>query len=343
VNIGPILAAVDETVLAFARRWPNLADARLGAAVVAVSDEFFAPCARMLDPRPAVFLPDKYDAHGKWMDGWETRRRRDGGHDWCILRLAAPARLRAVDIDTSHFTGNYPPAAALEGCLLGEGRPTATTAWREILPPLPLGPDAHHPRELPATPPVDHIRLSIFPDGGIARLRLFGEPACDWELPAGETVELSALLRGGRVIAWNDAHYGDPLRIIAPGRGRDMGDGWETRRRREPGHDWILIALGHPGRIERIEIDTAHFKGNFPDRCWIDAALVEEEIEDSRLVAASLFWSPLLPERPLSADSIHRFEGDDIREHDAISHVRLAIFPDGGISRMRLFGRPVRR
>ena len=335
-----ILAARDEHVEAFARRWVNLADPRLGAEGLASSDEFFAPLSRMLSPQPAVFVPDKYDDHGKWMDGWETRRRRSGGHDHCVVKLAMPGRIRALDIDTSHFTGNYAPAARLEGCLC-DGDPGEAAGWVELLPRVELGPSAHHVFELADAPVVSHLRLHIYPDGGVARLRVFGDPEVDWaKISKDEVVELSSVTLGGRIVAYNDAHYGDPLRILAPGRGVDMGDGWETRRRREPGYDWILIALGHAGEIERLEIDTAHYKGNFADRCSINAGHAPGA-DDKSIIPQSIFWPELMAPQKLQADSIHSFEGDALTKLGPVTHLRLNIYPDGGISRIRAFGRAV--
>ena len=322
----------------FARHAVNLATPRLGTAVVHVTDEFFAPRERMLDDRPAVFVPDKYDDNGKWMDGWETRRKRDAGHDYCIIKLGVKGVIKGVDIDTSHFTGNYPPAASIEACFSADP-PSDDTVWDEIVPATSLGPNAHHFAAVHAGGVYNYLRLNIYPDGGVARLRVYGEPVRDWT-PAerGKVQELSALANGGRVLAFNDAHYGDSWAILTAGRGRDMGDGWETRRRREPGNDWILIQLGAPGMIERVEVDTAHFKGNYPDRCSLQAAAMQGGTVDS-LVTQSMFWPQLMAEQKLQADHIHVFETAALSDLGAVSHVRLNIFPDGGISRLRLFGK----
>ena len=336
-----IVASVDERAEAFARRWMNLADALAGAEAVFATDEFFATKERMLDPAPAVFYPDRFDDHGKWMDGWETRRRRDTGHDICVVRLAVPGTVHAVDIDTSHFTGNYPPAVALEGCL-SDKNPGEDAEWFPLIPDLSLQGNSHHPVEVTANTDrvCSHVRLHLYPDGGVARLRVFGRPHCDWStLDRQEMQELSALTLGGRIVGYSDAHYGSPPRILAPGRGVNMGDGWETRRRREPGNDWIIVALGHPGRVARIEVDTAHFKGNYPDACSVQAGLVEGGTDDS-LVTQSMFWTPLLREQKLQMDHVHSFDGAAIEDIGPVSHVRLNIHPDGGVSRFRVFGYP---
>jgi allantoicase len=319
----------------FARCCVNLATPRLGAEAVSASDEFFAPRARLIDDAAAVFIPDKYDDHGKWMDGWESRRKRSPGHDHCIVRLGVKGRIRGVDIDTSHFTGNYPPAASIEACLAGK-RPLSQATWREIVPATTLGPSAHHFVAVGDDGVFDHVRLNIYPDGGVARLRVYGEPVAAWADDGGDGVyELSALANGGRIVGCNDAHYGSVWTLITPGRGRDMGDGWETRRRREPGNDWLVLALGAPGLIERIEIDTCHFKGNFPDRAAVAGALVAGG-GDRSLITRAMLWPEVLGPRKLQADHLHTFA---VRHPQPVSHVRLDIFPDGGVSRLRVFGR----
>lgn len=316
----------------WARGRINLASPRLGAAAVRCSDDFFAPMARLLQDGPAVFRPGVYDANGKWMDGWESRRRRDAGHDWCVVRLGVRGRIAGVDIDTSHFTGNYPKAASLWAAA-GEAAPEGEEGWTEILPAVPLGPSAHHLLPVSSAGVWDWLRLNIFPDGGVARLRVWGEPAPD--LAAGGTVELSLLRNGGRIVAYNDAHYGDVWAILTEGRGRDMGDGWETRRRREPGHDWIIVALGAAGIVERIEIDTAHYRGNFPDRASVQAARVTFGT-DASVVTQAMFWPEILAPQKLRADHIHGFE---VVPGGPVTHVKLNIHPDGGVSRFRVFGR----
>jgi allantoicase len=322
----------------FARYLVNLASPRLGSKPIAVSDEFFAPAERMLRDEPAVFIPGKYDDHGKWMDGWESRRRRDGGHDWCVVRLGIKGAIRGVDIDTSHFTGNYPPAASIEACLT-EKAPTEKTKWTEILPAMPLGPSAHHYAPIADPGVYNHLRLHIHPDGGVARLRVYGEPVAAWNGKDRKALyELSALANGGRIVGYNDAHYGTVWTLLTAGRGVDMGDGWETRRRREPGNDWIIVMLGAPGRIERIEVDTAHYKGNYPDRCSLQAALVDSGT-DTAIVNQSMFWPEVLAPQKLSMDKIHKFEKASIRDVGPVSHVKLNIHPDGGVSRLRIFGR----
>ena len=322
----------------FATRWIDLAQPRLGSKVVFATDEFFAPKERLIDPPPPVFIADKYDDHGKWMDGWETRRRRDGGHDHCIVHLGVPGIIKGVDIDTSHFTGNYPPRASLDACATADEVPGDDVNWFALIPMIDLRGDSHHTIAVDRADRVTHVRLNIFPDGGVARLRVFGRVAMDWSaLDPGEAVDLAAMALGGRPVACNDAHFGAFANIIAPGRARHMGDGWETRRRRSPGHDWGIVALAHPGRIEEILIDTAHFKGNYPDRFFLQAAMADSASDDE-LIRLSEDWPILLPEQKLGPDQEQRF-CDPIRDVGPVSHVRLNIIPDGGVGRLRLMGR----
>lgn len=326
-----------QELLKVAEKHVNLADARLGARAIAATDEFFAPGDRMLNPEPAVFIADKYDDHGKWMDGWETRRRRGPGFDHCIVRLGLRGVIGAVDIDTSHFTGNYPPAASIDACY-SAAEPTRSTQWTTIVPPTSLEGNSHRLVHVQSEETWTHIRLNIHPDGGVARLRVYGRVMPDWSrIDGSKPIDLIAVENGGRAIACNDRHYGTPMNIIQPGRGVNMGDGWETRRRREPGNDWAILALGHLGRASEIFIDTAHFKGNYPDRCSIQAALVEQGTDES-LVSQSMFWPVLLPEQKLEMDAEHRF-ALELTDLGPISHVRLNVIPDGGVSRLRLYGR----
>ena len=320
-------------------QWINLASAKLGASAVYATDDFFAERSRMLKDEDPVFIPGEYDDNGKWMDGWESRRRRDSGHDWCVVKLACAGRIRELELDTRHFTGNYAPAASLEACYSDEHNPGDEAEWTEILPPSALNGNEQRSFNIDHDQVVTHLRLHIYPDGGVARLRVYGTPEKNWQqVQADSVVDLAASLNGGLALECNDEHFGSMHNLLAPGRGADMGDGWETRRRREPGYDWVIIKLGHAGKIQRVEVDTAHFKGNFPHQCFIQAAYIEDA-ELSSIGAQSLYWPELLPHQYLQADFIHNFE-NQILEHDRVNFVRLNIVPDGGISRLRLFGCP---
>ncbi|MEM0900524.1 MAG: allantoicase [Pseudomonadota bacterium] len=324
----------------FARTGVNLASAGLGATALHCSDEFFAPLERMLHDHPPVYIEGKFDDHGKWMDGWETRRRRHGGHDHAIIKLAAPGRIIGFDVDTSHFTGNFAPAVMIEGAQLFDSDPDDDTRWINVLRHRPLGPDAHHYFSCDNFDTFTHLRVHIFPDGGVARLRVFGVPELD-ALNAKGQIDLASALNGGRILAFSDAHFGDYARLLAPAPSINMGDGWETRRRREPGYDWILIALGARGRIEKVILDTAFFKGNYPDKAWIQAADMGsfgDGLTDA-LVTDAMFWKELLPRQQLGPDQTHEYK-DQVVDLGSVTHIRLNIQPDGGIARLRLFGTP---
>ena len=331
------MAPVTDDLPHFARNSINLASPRLGAAAIFATDDFFADKSRMLADAPASFDPDRYDDHGKYMDGWESRRRRNGGHDHCIVRLGAKGVIRGVDIDTSFFTGNYPPAASLEACSV-TGDPDDKTKWTEILGAVSLGPSAHHFHAIDSGEAWTHLRLHIYPDGGVARLRVYGEPVPSWESKDRNAMhELSLANNGGRILAYNNAHYGSVWTLLTKGRGINMGDGWETRRRREPGHDWIIVKLGGTGVIEKIEVDTCHYKGNYPDSCSLQAALVTSATDKS-IVTAAMFWPELMAQQKLQADHIHEFSGAMIAKLGPVNCVKLNIHPDGGVSRLRIFG-----
>ncbi len=315
----------------------NLASGKLGAEVVFATDDFFADKSRLVKDEPPVFIDGKYDENGKWMDGWESRRRRDAGHDWCMVKLACPGIIDAIEMDTRHFTGNYPPAASVEACLCQSGVPEDDTVWHEILSPIQLNGNDRRRVTLSGKRTWSHVRLHIYPDGGMARLRVFGRPTVDWSsVTENQLIDLAASLNGGMALECNDAHFGSMHNLLAPGRGINMGDGWETRRRREPGYDWVIIKLGHAGIIRKIELDTAHFKGNYPDRCFIQG-MYSNNLEPSTIAAQSLHWPQLLGAQKLKADTIHCFE-QEIEQHEMINLIRLNIVPDGGISRLRLFG-----
>lgn len=315
----------------------NLADDRIGANIVACSDEFFAEAKRMLQFDAPVFIEGKFDDHGKWMDGWETRRKRHSGYDWAIVKLGVSGKIKGLDIDTTFFTGNYPASAAVEACYAPDGS-LEKAEWHQILPNSILGPSQHHIFPIANDQVYSHIRLNIYPDGGIARLRVYGEVQIQ-VTDKSQTLDLLALENGGRVIAYSDAHFGHPRNLINPGRGINMGDGWETARRRAPGFDWCILALGQPGQIEKIDIDTAHFKGNFPAEVSIQAIHVEDAT-DPQLIPQSMFWPYLLEAQPMQMDHVHGFV-QEVLAHEKVSHIRVNMIPDGGISRMRLWGKIV--
>jgi allantoicase len=328
------IPAFDPAAPAFTRTGINLADPRLGAQAVLSSDDFFAPMARMLAPEPAVFIPGKYDDNGKWMDGWESRRKRVTGHDFCVVKLGVAGELMGVDIDTSHFTGNFPPAASIDACRSDADIPHSDTQWTEVLPAVALNGNAHHFCAIEAATGAvyTHVRLNIYPDGGVARLRVFGRPRCD--LAPNAEFNLASAMHGARIVAANNQHYGLASNLLLPTRAANMSEGWETRRRREPGCDWCIVELAVPGEISKIDVDTAHFKGNFADRCSLQGAFVTAGTDES-LITQSMFWPVLLDEQKLEMDCVHSFMPERMMP---VTHVRFNILPDGGVSRLRLIG-----
>jgi allantoicase len=292
----------------------------------------------MLNDKDPIFIEDKYDNHGKWMDGWESKRRRDGGNDWAILKLGSAGIISKIEIDTSYFTGNFPPFFSLEG-IYSETEPNKDSNWKSLIAKTNLVGDCKNNFELNLKEKFNFVRLQIFPDGGVARIRLFGEVKYNWDrFNNEEIIELSSLKLGGSILAYNNAHYGDVSALLSEGRGKTMGDGWETRRRREPGNDWIIIKLAQKGIIEKIEIDTAHFKGNYPDRASIQAISIDKNITTKDLIQSSENWDVILDETKLTADNIHEYEINSNSKAEA-THIRLNIYPDGGVSRLRIFGK----
>src|ERR1700741_638364 len=323
----------------------DLASERLGGRVLDANDDFLAPKENLLKESNPVFLEGKYTSRGKWMDGWETRRRRTPGHDWCILRLGLPGVIRGVVVDTSFFTGNYPERFSLEGCDLGERNPydneksrlrSEKTKWSQIFPETSLKGDSRNLFAIENGSRFTHLRLKIYPDGGVARLRVHGEAVPGAELLLCRDINLVAVENGGSVVVSSDQFYGAPRNLLMPYRAKNIGDGWETKRRRGPGHDWVVLKLGVPGTIHRVEVDTAHFKGNYPDSCALQVASAKNSAVDASN-ASSLVWEELLPNTKLKANHRHVFK--NLQHAGVAAHVRFQIFPDGGVSRLRLFGR----
>jgi len=324
----------------------DLAAARVGGRALVASDEFFAPRDNLLAAGPAAFIEGKYTDRGHWMDGWETRRRRgpEGGYDWCIVQLGIPGAIRAVTVDTTHFRGNHPAACSLDAAhlsgALGRGARSLRAldeAFVELVPRSPLAGHTENEFAVASDAHHTHVRLKIYPDGGVARLRIWGEARPDWRriAAARHAIDLVAAAHGGAPLATSDQFFSEPLNLIMPGPSRDMGDGWETRRRRGPGHDWVVLRLGRRGVVERVDLDTTHFKGNFPESASLDGCDV---VGTRAPPAEDAPWRELVPRTKLRAHARHRLAVTP-RKRGPVTHVRLNIFPDGGVARLRVWGR----
>ncbi|KAI4878541.1 hypothetical protein NFI96_034619, partial [Prochilodus magdalenae] len=368
----------------------DLACETVGGKVIFATDEWFAPAENLLKRGPPEFLPSAFTEFGKWMDGWETRRKRIPGHDWCIVQLGVPGVIHGFDVDTSYFTGNYTPSVSIQAACLDElslpslsleGDRTGMAAsksqfdavsqlhsenWEELVSVTELRPgyadSCHNYFSVTFPHRVTHIRLNMYPDGGIARLRVYGIGQRDWStVSSQEEMDLVALVNGGVCVGYSDAHFGHPRNMIGLGRADNMADGWETARRLDrprvlqadekgilqvPGFEWAIFRLGHLGVIKNIEIDTNHFKGNFPDSCKIEACQLTPEEEKTFISCKwingkSPRWINLLPPQKLKPHYRHFYSRESVLQCGPVTHVRLLIAPDGGISRVRLWGNPV--
>ncbi len=317
----------------------DLAAERLGGKVLYATDDFFAEKENLILPTRGIFIHDKYTDRGKWMDGWESRRKRTPGHDWAVIQLGVSGKITGFDIDTNFFLGNHPPHCSIEAVNLPEGYKTSDwedVAWTEILPKSHLDAGSQNFYECKSDEIYTHLRLHIYPDGGVARFRVYGEVFKNWNsVSPSEEIDLAAAINGGQAIACNDMFFSAMSNLIMPNRGANMGDGWETKRNRTPNNrDWVILKLAHKGTVDRIVVDTCHFKGNYPDSCSIECCTSDND----EAVIKNGYWQTLLPQQKLSADNEHEFV-KEINAHDGITHVRLNIFPDGGVSRLRLFGK----
>lgn len=318
----------------------DLASEKLGGAVLYANDDFFARKENLIRASEAVWKEGLYTDDGKWMDGWETRRRRsprlEEKFDWCIIRLGMPGEIKGVVVDTAFFRGNYPSHCSLETCV-ADGNATVAELeeadWKEVLPVAELNGDSKNFFEIDGSERVTHLRFKIYPDGGVARLRVHGNVLPDWDAikKRDSEIDLAAAENGGDVPLASDMFFGHRQNLIMPGFARDMSDGWESKRRRGPGHDWCIARLGTRGTISRVEVDTSFFKGNYPESCSLEGGVFTEGTLDD------IEWRELVAEKKLQAHTRHTFT--DVADLGPITHVRFNIFPDGGVSRLRLFGR----
>ena len=312
--------------------WPDLALRTLGGSVAGASDELFAERENLIKPESPVFRAHSFGAKGQIYDGWETRRRRDPGHDWAIVRLAAPGVIAGVVVDTAHFTGNFPERCSVEASYVDGYPPVEELAgdsveWVQIVPESPLEGDAANLFAVAEQSCFTHVRLNIFPDGGVARLRVHGQVVPDPRWLLDGPLDVAALLHGGLVVDCSNAFYSSPNNLLMPGRARVMGEGWETARRRGSGNDHVTVALAGEAVIEQVEVDTTHFKGNAPGSFCLRGGRAGERLER---------WVELVGMTPLAPDTRHLFR---VANAAAITHARLDVYPDGGLARLRLRGR----
>jgi allantoicase len=320
----------------------DLASERVGGETLSCSDDFFAGMESLIKPGRGIFIDDKFTDRGKWMDGWESRRSygRDNGRefDWCIIRLGIKGIIRGLDVDTNYFRGNAPESVSVEACI-SEVEPNANTIWETVLDQVPVEAHSQNVFEINNEKTYTHVRLNMFPDGGVARFRVYGEADVNWnQFIDDELIDLAYIKNGGKALLVSDMFFSDKNNLIMPGRGKDMGDGWETKRRRDPGPDWSIVKLASQGSIVKVIVDTCHFKGNFPDTFKLEGMVSSND--DFTNGQQEDKWQPIIDRTKLYAHREHLFTDEIVPSNEqTFTHVRLNIFPDGGISRMRVFGK----
>ena len=315
----------------------DLTQKRLGTKVVYQTDEFFAKANRIIDSNEPIFIPNKFDNHGKWMDGWETRRKRKKGHDYLIVRLGKEGIISKINISTLHFNGNQPEFASVEACYSKKKIPDKKIKWQVILNKKKTKPNCNNIFSIKNKSIFTHIKLNIFPDGGVARLRIYGEILVNKVFFGKKIINMSALSNGASVIACNNEHFGKAENILAPGSSKNMGDGWETRRSRGKNFDWVIFKCV-TGQINNIQIDTHHFKGNYPDMCSVQGTYLNKNVNNKSIILKSKKWKKILNKVKLYSHKKHNFKNKLIK-NTKINYIRINIYPDGGISRVRIFGR----
>jgi len=364
-------------------RYTDLAARRLGGQALSCSNDFFAEMENLLKAEAPIFQPGVFTERGQLMDGWESRRRRflpDGSSDdglqfdWCIIKLGSQGIIRGINANTAHFLGNAPQQVSLEVCNI-QGEPTDTTEWIQLIDITDVNPGSDNlidvsviekDGQILSEQVWTHVRFNMFPDGGVARLNIYGEIVADqnWFLK-GEPLDLAYIKNGARPVACSDMFFSAPENVLMPERGANMGDGWETKRRRsigdvevDRGNDWLILQLATRGNIEKILIDTCHFKGNYPNAFALEGAVLTAEqaankealSADSHLEARfdktggqdqlAIEWTSIIERTALYADREHTFKDEVTAKEQSFTHVRLKMFPDGGISRIRLWGFP---
>lgn len=305
--------------------FPELASRHVGGAVVWANDELFAERENLIRPTEPVFQPATFGHKGQIYDGWETRRRREPGVDQAVVRLGLPGVVRGIVVDTAFFTGNYPPFCRVDAAAV-EGYPSpaelSEVDWQPLVPRSPLLGNTKNLFEVDDLQRYTHVRLTIDPDGGVARLRVHGEPVADPRFLDLASLDLAALDNGAGIDSCSNMFYSSPANLISPGFAAVMGEGWETARRRDDGNDWVTVRLAGTGVVRLAELDTSHFKGNAPGWAALSGLAGEE-------------WVELLPKTRLQPDTRHRFP---LTAGPPVTQVRMDVYPDGGMARLRLHG-----
>ena len=317
----------------------NLASPTLGTKIHSFSDQFFAAASRILHDSEPIFREGIFDNNGKWMDGWETRRKRIPGNDFLIIKLGKPGNIDEILIDTSFFNGNQPEFASIEGCYVNKSLNKIT--WTSILKKKKLSPNKKHYFKSNSNNTFNFVRLNIFPDGGVARLKLLGDIDLSKEKLPKNKFNLASVLNGAKIIACSDEHFGKAENLLLPGKSKNMGNGWETKRRRGPGYDWVILKLGVKGLINYFEISTHHFKGNYPLHFSIQASLYSNNRDIKKIVQGSLKWKVLIKDVKLKPNNTLNIKNNN-KFNQSINLIKLNIYPDGGISRFRVFGKSIK-
>lgn len=250
-----------------------------------------------------------------------------------------------MEIDTAFFDGNHAEAIAVQGVsIIGDGADQKVEnlkheEWQkeEQLGMRECGPSRRQAWKVQEGSEITHVRLCMYPDGGIARFRLYGEAIPVYPEDKNEELELSAAVMGGVAVSCSDEHFGKRGNLLLPGRGVDMGDGWETKRSREKSHeDWVVVRLGARGVVKRIVVDTMHFRGNYPKGVRVEGvdAVGEEIVEggDGK-------WEEICGiQQGLEPDMEREFRDKEVQREKVCTYVKLTISPDGGVKRFRVFG-----
>ena len=316
----------------------DLTNPILGTKIIYYTDEFFAPAKRLLNPSKPIFKENVYDNHGKWMDGWETRRKRTKGNDYVVIKLGKPGKINTIDIDTSYFNGNQPEYAKLEGCY-SKNSHLNNLKWTQLIKKNKIKPNSNNLYKSLSTKTFTHIKLNIYPDGGVARLRLFGNIDLSLnKFQKNKIFDLANIVNGSQVIACSDEHFGNANNLLLPGKSINMGNGWETKRRRGPGYDWIILKLGQKGFVSYFEISTHYFKGNYPSHFSIQASLSSNLLSNKKIVFESANWKTIIKDVKLKPNATLKIK-NKFKINQNINLIKLNIYPDGGISRFRVFGK----